>query len=278
MKADTVLVHQIYYDAATRAKLLPGFIPLDNTANERPDWFEFWVMLNFLQSNVLDDDAWYGFLSPRFREKTGFTSQFVIEGLQRYGRSFDVAIFSPGWDQLAYFLNPWEQGEAWHPGLTDLAQAFLSGAGRSADLKSLVTDSATSAFCNFIVARKPYWLQWLQLAREFFDFVELGQDRNALSSAQTGAGTKGLRLPMKTFIQERLSSLILATGAFKVLAPDQSLGGPVSAQLFPGGPATRRMLQACDLMKGKYRQTGDHAYLDMYWKIRRDIPYAGPGA
>lgn len=277
MKADSVLIHQIFYDAATRAKVLPGFIPLDNTRNERPDWFEFWVILNFLQSNVLADDTWYGFLSPRFTEKTGLDAQFVLDGLRRFGGGYDVALFSPGWDQLAYFLNPWEQGDAWHPGLTGLSQTFLSSTGVTIDLKTLVTDSTTSAFCNFVIAKQRFWLQWLQIAQPFFEFVELRKDGNELSSARTGAGTTGVQLPMKTFIQERFASLILATGAFKVLAPDRSLSAPISSQLFPGGSANRRMLVTCDLMKGKYRKTGDRTYLDMYWKIRKDIPCRFPG-
>jgi hypothetical protein len=37
-------VFQIFYDDRSRRSLDGGFIPLDNTRNERPDWFEFWVI------------------------------------------------------------------------------------------------------------------------------------------------------------------------------------------------------------------------------------------
>jgi hypothetical protein len=73
-----IFIYQIYYNNETQKKILSGFIPLNNTKNLRPDWFEFWVILNFLRNNILDDDAWYGFLSPKFYEKTGFNSNFVF--------------------------------------------------------------------------------------------------------------------------------------------------------------------------------------------------------
>ena len=40
-------IHQIYYNEQTRAQLDPGYIPLDNTDNPRPEWYEFWVIKQF---------------------------------------------------------------------------------------------------------------------------------------------------------------------------------------------------------------------------------------
>ena len=47
-------IYQIYYDEASRAALDPGFLPLDNTANLRPDWYEFHVIKKFLENNHLE--------------------------------------------------------------------------------------------------------------------------------------------------------------------------------------------------------------------------------
>jgi hypothetical protein len=54
-------VFQIFYDDRSRRSLDGGFIPLDNTRNERPDWFEFWVIRDFLRNNRLDANAWLAF-------------------------------------------------------------------------------------------------------------------------------------------------------------------------------------------------------------------------
>jgi len=165
-------IHQIYYNDQTRKLLLPGFIPLDNSSNVRPDWFEFWVILNFLRNNNLEDGAWYGFLSPKFYEKTGFDSKFVLEILEKYGENANVALFSPGWDQLSYFLNPFEQGEVWHPGLLPLSQKFIDTTDLKIDLKSLVSDTTSAVFSNYVIAKKEFWGEWKRIAEAFFEYAE----------------------------------------------------------------------------------------------------------
>ena len=98
-----------------------------------------------------------GFLSPRFYEKTGFDSNYVFEPLKNYGTEGNVALFSPDWDQLAYFLSPFEQGEYWHPGLMTAAQTFIDKCGLGVSLSTLVVDSLTSVFSNHIIAKKEFW-------------------------------------------------------------------------------------------------------------------------
>lgn len=267
-----VFVHQIYYDDASKSKLSPAFIPLDNTKNERPDWFEFWVILNFLRTHTLDDHAWYGFLSPRFREKTGFDPAFMIDLLTKFADKADVATFTVGWDQLAYFLNPWEQGEVWHPGLMQLSQEFLNSAGHDVKLDAVITDSMTSVLSNYIVAKKRFWIEWQALAEKLFARVEGSGSGDAIAASTSYGNPQNLQ-PMKVFIQERLATFLLLKGGYKVIAPDQSATGQIFPLLFNSDFRTRRMLQACDLMKTRYRETSDAEYLRMYWKIRQGISY-----
>jgi hypothetical protein len=262
-------IHQIYYSDETRKLLLPGFIPLDNTNSPRSDWFEFWVILNFLNKNSLEDDAWYGFLSPKFYEKTNIESQFVLGALENYGDNANVAIFSPEWDQLSYFLNPFEQGEVWHPGLMALSQKFVDSIDLKVDLKSLVSDTTSSVFSNYIIAKKEFWMEWKKIAGAFFEYAE----NNAEFKSHTSYGSIQIQYPMKTFIQERIASLILSTSNFKVLSIDQSFTGPIISRLFPQDAITRRYLQGCDLMKKKYRETLDDKFLAMYWELRKNINF-----
>jgi hypothetical protein len=265
-----ICIYQIYYNNETQKKILPGFIPLDNTKNLRPDWFEFWVILNFLRNNVLDDDAWYGFLSPKFYDKTGFNSDYVIKAIENYGALGNVALFSPGWDQLAYFLNVFEQGDVWHPGLMAASQDFVNKYQLEINLNTLVSDTSSSVFSNYIIAKKAFWIQWRKIAEQFFEYVE----NNPQYQITTTYGSIENKFPMKTFIQERLATLILSTNTFKVLSPDQSFNAPIFSRLFPDDIKTRRLLQACDLMKTKYRESKDEKYLEMYWRIREDIQYS----
>jgi hypothetical protein len=181
-----------------------------------------------------------------------------------------VALFSPSWDQLAYFLNPFEQGEVWHPGLMAASQAFIDKCQLEINLNALVSDSSSSVFSNYIIAKKEFWIQWRKIAEQFFEYVENDLEHQVTTSY----GTLQNRFPMKSFIQERLATLILSTGNYKVLSPDQSLSSTIYTRLFPDDAKTRRLLQTCDLMKTKYREKKDKKYLEMYWKIREDIQYS----
>ena len=67
-------IYQILTPYVSRQELDAGFEVLDNSANERPDWFEYWPIRGYLLKQTLDENAFYGFLSPRFKLKTGLTA------------------------------------------------------------------------------------------------------------------------------------------------------------------------------------------------------------
>jgi hypothetical protein len=262
-------IYQIYYDDETKNKLLPGLIPLDNTKNDRPDWFEFYIILNFLRNNTLEDNAWYGFLSPKFYNKTFCTPDLINHALDKYGEEANVALPPYCRDLLSYFLNPFEQGEIYHPGLLNETQIFINKIGLKFDLKNLVTDTSCSIFSNYTIAKKEFWLKWKFIAEEYFSYVE-GDIKN---QNLTQYKTKINSVPMKAFIQERFATLVLSSGNFRTLQIMQNLKHPISRH-FIDNFQTRTMLQTCDLMKLKYRENLDEKYLEMYWMIRKAIKFS----
>ena len=276
-QAQAKYVHQIFYDEPTRGLLDLGFLPIDNSQSERPDWFEFLVIRDFLHRTPLDERAWYGFLSPRFREKTGLDSSFVFDFIDRINSHADVALFSARWDLIAFFRSPFEQGEIFHPGLLDLSERFLQSIDVEIDLRTLTTHSLSSVYSNFIVAKPVFWRAWLKLADAFFDRVEHGRDALALAlQASTTYAPQGRSMPsapMKTFIQERLTSLVLAQGAFRVATPDLSGQFPFDSP-FERSARARRVLQCCDLLKQQYATLGDPSFLEAYLKLRAVVPMA----
>lgn len=272
--AAKTFIYQIFYDEATRLKLDPGFIPLDNSANPRPDWYELWPIRQFLKNNVLEEGAFYGFLSPKFTEKIGYSSAFLAEILAQCGESTDVFLVPGSWDQIAYFVNLFEQGDVWHPGLMRLTETFFRQIGKEADISRLVTHSLSSTFCNYIIARPAYWVEWLELVDRFFEVVESGSIPEL--GGVTSYGAVSNQAPMKTFIQERLSSVVLASGRFRVSTVDRSQDAPINPRLFKEDTRTRRQLQACNLLKERFTATGDEEYLRVYYKIRAGIGYQEP--
>jgi len=263
-------IFQIFYDQPSKEKNLSGFIPIDNTKSERPDWYEFWVILNFLRNNTLQDDTFYGFLSPKFFEKTNLDSNYIFNFISN-SEKFDVALFSPGWDQIAYFQNAFEQGEVWHPGLINTTQNFLKTYNYDINLNNLVSDSLSTVFSNYVIAKKEYWVQWKIIAEFLFEYFE----KNYSIDIMTNYGTSIKSYPIKVFIQERLPTLVLSSCNFKVIAVDNSFSSPIFDRIFPNNLYTRKLLQTCDLMKIKYRETLDEEFIKMYWKIRSDILYFG---
>ena len=98
-------IYQILNHYTSRQDLDPGFDVLDNSANERPDWFEYWPISKFLLNESLDEDAFYGFLSPKFKQKTNLSAAAVRDFIGRSADETDVFLFSPSIHNSAYFLQ-----------------------------------------------------------------------------------------------------------------------------------------------------------------------------
>ena len=209
-------LHQIAYSAASQAQIPPGWLHLDNLANPRPDWFEYWPIRQYLLSQALDDDAFYGFFSPKFCSKTSLSLADVQQFVQAHADSTDVFLFSPQPDMGAYFLNVFEQAEAFDAGLIDAYGAFLAHIGRSVPLRQVVMDSRQVVFSNFFVARPAFWREWLALNEALFALCEGAGDgalaplKAALTHATNYPGPGG-PAQRKVFLMERAASLLLAT-------------------------------------------------------------------
>jgi len=262
-------IFQIYYDETTRRSLEPGFLPLDNTANERPDWYEFWVIRNFLRKSPLAENNWYGFLSPNFYSKTGLTSKTIRDFLEVAKDQCDVALISFAWDQVAYFQNPFEQGEIWHPGIANLSQSVIRHLGYDIDLSKMVTHSQNFTFSNYIIAKPSYWREWQAVADNLFSLIEdQSSDLSESLKRLTSYGSLARQAPIKAFIQERLPSIILSGDKFRVATLDSSATFPIFDKLFDVDRYTRGLLQTCDLLKQKYCRSRSQRYLDLYREIR----------
>ena len=81
---------------------------------------------------------------------------------------------------------------------------------------------------------------------------------------------------MKSFIQERLASLILSTNSFNVITPDQSISKPIFTRLFKDDAITRHHLIAMDTLKKLYRKNLNKDILKSYWLLRNEIKFTKP--
>lgn len=271
--APPVRLYQIAHTEAALASVEAGYHVLDNRANPRPDWYEYWPIRNFLLTETLDDTAFYGFFSPRFREKTNLAHADVLAFVRAHAAEADVLLFSPQPDMGAFFLNVFEQGEMFDPGLIDAHGAFLERIGRPVALEGLVMDSRHVVFSNYFVARPAFWRAWLVLNEALFAVCE-GPD-DALKQALCQPTTYPGAARRKVFLQERAASLLLATEPRWRAIPHDPYGMGWSMSRFREYP-TEAVIS--DALKMAWRDRGFPAYLRAYATVRdRFRAQAGTG-
>jgi len=264
--APPIRLYQIYYDQETRQIGDPAFIPLDNLANERPDWSEYWPIRRLLLKERFTDDTYLGIFSPRFGEKTGMSGTQVVDVVSR--STADIISFSPFFDQNALHQSSFHQGEAHHEGLIPCCQAVADVLNLDLKLQELVADQTTSLFTNAFVARYSFWKVWFLAAEKIFRICEKveGPLGEALSSGTLHGGEEST--PMKVFVLERLVNLLMehmglhASIGIDLHKAPMSLMGTVD--MIPG-------LVACDALKGQFRRTGIALYRDVYVSHRNHI-------
>lgn len=257
--ARDVIIFQIYYDELTKSKLDPSFIPLDNTENLRPDWCEYWPIRNVLLNQTFDEDAYIGFFSPRFFEKTGIEGNEVLEKSRCANE--EIVNFSPFLDQSAIYANPFVQGEIYHPGFIETTHRVLSLLKVNLELDSLICDQTTTIFSNYFVARYSFWKKWLFYAEKIFEVCE-GPNCELKTSLERVTTYRNEDYAVKVFILERLVTIVMEELAIKSkVAIDVQKARFISSRskdnLIP--------LLICDALKGQYKRTGLPAYKDAYF-------------
>ncbi|HEV7610818.1 MAG TPA: hypothetical protein VGO37_02965 [Steroidobacteraceae bacterium] len=254
-------VHQILNHYTSRQELDPGFEVLDNSANERPDWFEYWPIRKFLLNETLDEDAFYGFLSPKFKVKTSLDSEAVREFIQACDAGAEVIVLSPSIHNSAYYLNVFEHGDAEHPGLKKIAGALFERLGFSADLDSLVSDSRNTVHSNYFIAKPRFWRAWLAINEKMFAIAESASD--ALGEAlRTPTRYRGAaNVQMKIFVMERMATWLLTTDrSFEVRVRDPFVA---HSRLYKLPVAV-----VCDALKIAYATQGRSQYKDVFLMVR----------
>jgi len=270
-----VRIVQIFYDELTRAAIDPAFEALDNSSNERPDWFEYWPIQNYLKRHGFEDGVYYGFFSPKFGLKTHLTGA-AVRSFVAGADDADIITFSPFPDQASFFRNIFEQGGAQHPGFLQLAAKFFSTIGLHVDPAQLVMDTSTTVFCNFFVAKGEFWQRWNSIFQQCFAHAENAHSPISAQLRQL-IGYDGRAVQMKVFLMERIVSMLLATtDGLKIrnCAPwSMPLANP---QVLPA----LANLVAMDALKSAYLRTRASLYLESFALFQKlTIEYLdGPAA
>jgi hypothetical protein len=258
-----VFIYQILNHYTAPSDLDPGFGVVDNSSNERPDWYEYWPMRKFLLNEPLDEDSFYGFLSPKFRQKTNLSAAAAREFVSMESATTDVVLLSPSLHWTAYHLNVFKYGDAVHPGLLKVADRFFRQIGKPTDLDNLVTTSRNEVYSNYMIGKPRFWRTWLKVTERLFEIAESPADPLGAALREPTAYRGGNSVPMKIFIMERIATWILVRDSTLVArVRDPFLTGKRLYKL-PGAIA-------CDALKIAYADAGRRAqYKDVFQLVSR---------
>jgi hypothetical protein len=254
-------IYQILNHYTSRQELDPGFEVLDNSVNERPDWFEYWPIRKFLLSEALDENAFYGFLSPKFNLKTSLSSAAVREFLAAADSTAEVVLLSPSIHNSAYYLNVFEHGEAEHPGLKSVVARLLERLELPSDLDSLVSDSRNTVHSNYFIAKPRFWRAWFAINEKMFAIAETPADPlgEALRTPTSYRG--GSNVQMKIFVMERMATWLLSVDrGFAACVRDPFVA---RARIYKLPLAI-----VCDALKIAYSTQGRTQYRDVFLLLR----------
>lgn len=256
-------IFQISYSPEIRELLEKGFEIVGDESNPRPDWFEYWHIRNFLQTEVLENNMFYGFLSPKFKQKT-FLSAASVNLFVEKNIEADVILFSPYYDQISLFLNIVEQGCFAHPELRPLFENVGRRYFKNIDIDTFVTTSKNTVFCNYFIAKRAFWDRWFEICEDIYDIFE--NNKNTLG-CELKATTRYKQeiVPLKTFLIERIATLILYSETHwkvKNYSPYNSLIG----KMFPS--VSRPYFLDLDSLKIAFLESSNPEFLRRYFDVR----------
>lgn len=259
-----VELFQIHYDERSRAGLDPGFQPWDNSANERPDWAEYWSFRKIwlqIRGNLVSDD-YLGVFSPRFKDKTGLSAEQVSRTVVH--SNSDVVSFSPYLTHIALYTNVFEQGEQYHPGLLHALTESMKAVDEPIDWTEVVGTFRNTIFSNYFVAKVSVWEELMAWTERLFEIAECGSGELGSTLNRRVSYVRG-STPMKVFVFERLISLLMWRRQLKA-----HLGMDFEAWKRIKGvtPIQCTGLMSLDALKAQFLETGRSEYLEQFFCAR----------
>jgi len=257
-----VFIYTILNHYTKREDLDPAYLVLDNSSNERPDWYEYWPIRKFLLNETLKEDAFYGFLSPKFKAKTNLSSAAVDDFLKA-NTDADIVLMSPSIQLTAYYWNVFQFGDFCHPGLLDVATQFFLRIGKPTNLDDLVTNSHNEIYSNYMFAKPRFWRAWLEITEQLVAIAETPNDPLGVELRKPTLYRGKKDAQMKIFIMERIPTWLLARNSDFVVAVRDPFVVRSNLYKVPGAII-------CDALKVAYVSSGRREnYRDVFRLISK---------
>jgi len=261
-------LYQIFYNEDTHLQLDPGFIPLDNSTNERPDWFEFWPIRSLLLNNDFADNTWVGVFSPKFFQKTGMRSHEVASAVHQ--ASTELVSFSPWFAHIALFKNIYVQGDNFHPGFMHVFKKCVTELGLDLRLLNQAMTAQQAIYSNYFVAPYRIWREWFELADAIYGMAE--DHSHPLSVSLNCATVYGGQntYPHKIFVLERVISLLIQSKGISVEYAADLHKGALGLG-FKNSPTSIKALSWLDDIKRRYQIQPSSSLIEEYEALAKEL-------
>ena len=198
-------IFQIYFKPELKVHCDPAFTPLDNTENPRPELREWYVWDKEYENILKQDLDYWGFVSWKFKEKTGLTGEQVFNFINA-NPGQDVYLFNPCIVNEALFANSWEQGDIHHPNISAIGNSFLKKIGYGdVEVKGMVLDRNTTVFANYIIGSRDFWIKFMEFTRKLFSEADKDPEfKHQVFGQGLSNYAHDRSLPNFTFLIERL--------------------------------------------------------------------------
>lgn len=213
-----IKIFQIYFKSELKVHCDPAFVPLDNTANPRPELREWYVWDQEYQNLSQSDLDYWGFVSWKFKEKTNLSGQQTLEFINN-NPGYDVYLFNPCIINESCFANSWEQGDIYHPNISAIGNTFLQKLGyKDIDVRNVLLDRNSTVFANYVVGSKSFWNKFMTFSRKLFSESEKDPDlKHKIFAQGLSEYAYDKSLPNFTFLIERLIPSFIELESIKAI-------------------------------------------------------------
>jgi len=167
----TVQCLQIYFQEEQIESLDPSFKPYDARHNKHGNLCELAHYIDILDNKQHRNFDYTGLLSHKFKLKTGIDGKVFLRFIEENpGR--DVYFINP-YPQMSYIsFNIWEQGELFHPGITNIADQLFEAANLDFRAsKAPRMDKSSLCYCNFWVGSANFWEDYVALLKRLLQTI-----------------------------------------------------------------------------------------------------------
>lgn len=211
------MTYKLFYscfDQSHFGEVDPLMTPFDNTSNKHPELREYHIFDRIINEGAANDVDLWGMFGPRWNIKLRFGTNEIDNAIKN-NPGKDVYLFNHARICNALFVNVWEQGEIYHPGIKQVVTAALkTGHYDTSSLNVLMTDA--TCYCSYFVATHKFWKEYMSFLKDVKIHLDSlsGEYKQMYEGSANYSRDKSLN--MFPFIVERLFSTYLHTSNYNI--------------------------------------------------------------